>query len=199
MLRAALAHGYRWVRHLPERQLHASRRTRAIATVAAAPHPQRVLFICLGNVCRSPYAEVASRRDAALWGTPAPAWRSAGFIGPNRSAPLHAIAVAAERGAPLDAHRSQLVSPALVAESDLIVVMGANQASELALLFGRRAGVVVLGDFDPHPIAMRTIADPWNKARVDFEASYERIDRCLAALAAVLRSLQPTPSDRGAG
>lgn len=183
-LPAALARGYRWLRHVPERLSHSSRRASAIASLAVGPPPRRVLYICLGNVCRSPYAEVASRRDAALWSSPSPVWCSAGFIGPDRPAPPLAIDVAAARGAPLDAHRSQVVTRELVLESDLIVVMEAYQAEELAVRYGRRRGVVVLGDVDPKPISTRTIPDPWNKAREDFVASYERIDRCLAALAA---------------
>jgi len=186
-LRASLASGYRWLRHVPERMAHASRRKTALASIAASAPPRKVLYICLGNVCRSPYAEVASRRDAALWYPSVPIWLSAGFIGPDRPSPPLAIEVAAERGAPLDVHRSQAVTRDHVFDSDLIVVMEAYQAEELAVRFGRRRRVVVLGDFDPEPIAMRTIPDPWNKAREEFVTSYERIDRCLAALAAAAR------------
>lgn len=191
-LRAALALGVRWLRDIPERLAHASRRARAIASVAADPPPQRILYICLGNVCRSPYAEVASRRDVARWLSPAPVWHSAGFIGPGRPSPSIAIEVAAARGAPLDTHRSQVVTRDHVVESDLIVVMEAYQAEELAVLFDRRRGVVVLGDFDPEPIATRTITDPWNKSREDYVASYARIDRCLAALADSIRTSSST-------
>lgn len=183
-VRAALARGYRWLRHVPERLGHSSYRARAIASLSTGQAPQRVLYICLGNVCRSPYAEAASRRDAALWSSPAPAWSSAGFIGPNRPPPPLAMQVATARGAPLDTHRSRLVTRELVLESDLIVVMEAYQAEELATRYGRRRGVVVLGDLDPKWLSTRTIPDPWDKAHQDFVASYERIDRCLAALAA---------------
>ena len=182
-IRSALAHSYRWLRHVPERLAHPSRRARARALVAATPPPRQILYICLGNVCRSPYAEVASRRDAARWTSPPPAWVSAGFIGPDRPSPELAREVAVERGAPLDSHRSQIVSRELVETSDLIVVMEAYQANELGLQFGRRRGVVILGDLDPRPITTRTITDPWNKSRDVFVASYERIDRCLVALA----------------
>jgi len=188
-LRAVLASCYRWGRFLPERLAHSSRRDRAITALCMAPAPRRVLYICLGNVCRSPYAEVASRRDASDWGTNPPTWHSAGFIGPDRPAPPFALDVATARGAPLDTHRSQVASQPLVDESDLIVVMEAYQASELALRFGRRRNVVVLGDFDPMPISTRTIRDPWNRERDDFERSYERIDRCLGVLAKTIRKL----------
>ena len=185
-LRDVLARGYRWLRHVPEQLAHSSRRASAIASLAAGDPPQQVLYLCLGNVCRSPYAEVASRRDAVRWSSPPPVWCSAGFIGPDRPAPPLAIEVAAARGAPLDAHRSRLVTRELVLDSDLIVVMEAYQAEELAVRYGRRRGVIVLGDLDPRSFSTRTIPDPWNRGREAFVASYERIDRCLAALASSL-------------
>lgn len=187
-IRTALVDVYRSLRHVPDRIAHAHRRARATALVSSRPLPQQILYVCLGNVCRSPYAEAVSRRDSTLWFAPLPVWRSAGFVGPDRAAPLFAIEVAAERGAPLDRHRSQLVSSQLIDDSDLIVVMDALQAQEVALRFLRRRGVVILGDFDPKPITTRTIADPWNKTREEFVASYDRIDRCLAALVAALGS-----------
>ena len=182
-IRVSLSNGSRWLRHLPERMVHASRRKKAILSVAAGPPPGKVLYICLGNICRSPYAEAASRRDAAQWHCPAPVWHSAGLIGAGRPSPPLAIDVAAARGAPLDAHQSRVVMRDHIVDSDLIVVMEAYQAEELAVRFGRRRGVVVLGDFDPEPIETRTILDPWNRPREEFVASYERIDRCLAVLA----------------
>ena len=84
----------------------------------------------------------------------------------------------------MEEHRSQIASRELVEASDLIVVMEAYQVEQVYERFGRRRGVVVLGDFDPQPIATRAIVDPWNKPREIFVASYARIDRCLLALSA---------------
>jgi protein-tyrosine-phosphatase len=180
---ATVSGAWHAVRHIPDRLAHSSRRARAIASLRAGPPPRTVLYICLANLCRSPYAAAASRRDAALWHVPAPAWLSAGLIGPVRACPSLAIEVSAARGASLASHRSEVVQRSHVENSDLIVVMEAYQAEELAVRFGRRRRVVLLGDFDPQPIRTRAIPDPWDQGREAIVASFERIDRCLAAIA----------------
>ena len=70
---------------------------------------------------------------------------------------------------------------------DLVVVMEPRQARAVQTLFGRDGhDIVVLGDLDPEPIATRAIADPVEQPEAAFEASYTRIDRCVAELGRAL-------------
>jgi protein-tyrosine phosphatase len=176
----------RAARHLPDRLLHASRRTRATRRLARGLLPSRVLFICHGNICRSPYAAAAARtrfpRDIAV--------DSAGFFGPGRASPDEAIQAARERSADLSQHRSQLLSAVHLRHGDLFVVMDVQQRRRL--LRGRhklRGRVVLLGDFDPEPSATRTILDPVERPVEAFRSCYARIDRCVAGLAAAIRAV----------
>jgi protein-tyrosine-phosphatase len=114
---------------------------------------------------------------------------SAGFFGPHRPAPGAAIAVAGRRGVDLRAHRSRLLADGIVEGVDVVVVMNAFQAAEVRRRFRVAADrVVVLGDLDPGPIEQREIADPVEQPEAAFEASYARIDACLAELAGALAS-----------
>ena len=88
-------------------------RHRAARTAVAALRPRSVLFVCLGNVCRSPYAEWAVRDALESRGV---AVASAGFIGPGRAPPDMAQAVARKRGVEHAASRSMLVTPEVLAE-----------------------------------------------------------------------------------
>ena len=138
--------------------------------------------MCHGNICRSPFAEVLARKLLAerRAGTDL---GSAGFYGPGRPAPEIAIAAAQAYGVDLGAHRSQLLTPALVSGADLILVMDAEQRAAVARQFGRRApGVALLGDLDPEPIKRRAIHDPVEQPREIFDATYARIARCVRRL-----------------
>jgi protein-tyrosine phosphatase len=176
---------WRWawsLRHAPDRLLHAWRRWHAVAGLSDTPAPANILVVCHGNICRSPYA---AHRLQALLNAKGLAARvvSAGFIGPDRASPGNAIVTAAARGIDLRAHRSQLLSKALVEAAQLIVVMESRQADALRLVFGTvPAPILILGDLDPWPVATRTVRDPALQSRAVFAESYDRIDRCLEVL-----------------
>ena len=46
--------------------------------------------------------------------------------------------------------------------------------------------VLVLGDLDPLPVQRRTIPDPWGSSDAAFDASYDRIYRCVCELARII-------------
>ena len=171
----------RSARYAPERVWHPVRRRRALRQLAGHPRPRKVLFVCHGNICRSPYAAhlFASRRN----GNGSIAVESAGFIGPDRPCPDTAIEVAAERGIDLNRHRSTLITRTALTSSDLIVVMDASQKWRLEIEHGVPSSrILVLGDLDPRLIDRRTIRDPVEQPAEVFAASYDRIDRCVTAL-----------------
>ena len=160
--------------------LHDRRRAAAHARLIRAMPVQSVVFLCHGNICRSSYAEFAFRRLAAS-NAVRMSVESAGFIGPNRQPPQHALGVALRRGIDMATHRSRLLTQPMLASAGIVVVMAAEQARAIRPLV-RRDVIFVLGDLDPRPNQRRTIRDPWGESESVFEASYERIDRCLAEL-----------------
>jgi protein-tyrosine phosphatase len=175
----------RGARHLPDRLLHPWRRRSALHRLGRAPLPRTALFVCHGNICRSPYAAAVARRllPAGV------AVESAGFIGPDRPSPPEAIAVAGERGLDLTPHRSQVIEMEHVREVDLVVVMDSEQRHRLVSSrpeLGSR--VVLLGDLDPEPITRRTVLDPVEQPAEVFRTCYDRIDRCVGALATLWRT-----------
>jgi protein-tyrosine-phosphatase len=178
------------LRRTPDRALHRLRRRRVLEALrrrAPAPHrPARVLVVCYGNICRSPFAAAVLSR--ALSGMPGGARvESAGLFAPGRPAPHHALTVAARRGLDLSPHRSRVLTEDLARSADLIVVMDTMQRREICERFGRSPrDVIVLGDLDPEPIETRRIDDPVDQGLEVFEASYARIERCAGELARAL-------------
>jgi protein-tyrosine-phosphatase len=172
----------RALRHTPDRLLHAVRRRRALARLRAE-RPVNVVFVCLGNICRSPYAAHAFRRSA---GSDELQVASCGMIGPGRPVPAEGQAEARRRGLDLAGHRSQLITPELLRHAELVVVMDSSQRQAVVARGVPASRVLILGDLDPWPIDTRTIRDPFGQAQSVFGDVYARIDRCVNALARAL-------------
>lgn len=172
--------------YLPERLLHPLRRRRATRSLRGR-EVGSVIFLCHGNVCRSPYAAASFARllppgDRRVVG-------SAGFVGPDRSPPSQALQASERRGLDLSQHRSVIVAKDAADAFELIVVMSSEQGLTIRRNFGVSASrLLVLGDLDPVTENRRTIADPWGRADRDFDESYERIDRCVRVLAQLTRA-----------
>jgi protein-tyrosine phosphatase len=160
--------------------MHAGRRADARRRLRGTS-PRTVLFLCHGNVCRSPFAAaVLARAVASLSDRIGVA--SAGFIGPTRPPPTEAVASASRFGIDLTQHRSQLITPEAIRTADLVVVMSATQAQNVIRSYSVRQPPLVLGDLDPDSIDTRTIVDPWGGPPELFDASYARIERCVGEL-----------------
>lgn len=163
--------------HAATRIVHPLRRARALGRLERAGPLRSVLFLCLGNVCRSPYAAAFFARVAPETGVD-----SAGFIGPGRSPAEEAQRLASERGIDLSAHVSKVVTAEIVRPHDLVVVMDPRQRTALRRKVGTTPPVIVLGDLDPVRPAKRAIRDPWGQQPEVFRSSFDRIDRCIAQI-----------------
>src|SRR5262245_40093170 len=179
---------FRTARKITNGLLHPFRRTLARRRLRGV-EPRSVLFICHGNVCRSPFAAAVFARASADWDSGPPSVHSAGFIGPNRAPPPEALLAAERVGYDLTTHRSAVFTPQDIRSADLVVVMAAQQATGIRRR-NRNSGsrILILGDLDPLPSESRTIIDPWGQVDDVFDESYARISRCVTELARLLKS-----------
>ena len=182
--------GWQWLRELrnvPSSRLHARRR-RAAQIRLASIRPRSILFVCHGNICRSPFAAAAFVRSCPTRIANYMKVASAGFIGPDRPPPSKALAAASRYGVDISSHRSALVTLEAVQASDLVVVMSEEQGRDIRARVTPSTLVLVLGDLDPLPASRRTILDPWGASDAAFDASYDRIERCVRELAQIVSS-----------
>jgi protein-tyrosine phosphatase len=174
---------YDGLRNLPDRVLHRRRHLAVQRRLSRVQRPRKILVVCHGNVCRSPYLHAVLQR--AL---PEVAVTSAGFFGSDRAVPEISVTLSAKRGLDLSRYRSRPLTQSTVGNADLVIVMDSYQARELARMFAiNRARIVIAGDLDPRFDASRSIADPWNRSSDAFESSFDRLDRCAATLVSILQ------------
>lgn len=161
-----------------------------IRVPAIPSHPQSILFVCKGNICRSPFAEhLASKlqRECGNWGI---RFGSAGLHVPNPiPSPDNAIQVARQFGVDLVHHRSQSISMELVRSYDMVIAMEAWQYAELQASFEPHQGKLFLlplldpnGQGKERGYAAFNIQDPYGGPPSDFVKCFERISRCIEVL-----------------
>ncbi len=138
----------------------------------------RILFICSGNICRSPYGEVRLRQlsqrrqldwQIASCGTLKLIGRSA--------APLM-IEAAQAHGLDLHSHRSSAISSALLEAADVIFAMAPEHSREIVRICPNAAPrTVMLGTWLATP--KHQIDDPMGKPYDAYERAASEIDEAL--------------------
>ena len=147
---------------------------------------RNIVFVCRGNIIRSPMAEAllkklcASLRDLSV--------TSAGLHAvPGMKADSRAEAVAREFGVSLVNHRTKLLNRELVTAAEAIFVMDCfNEAELLARYPESRHKIFMLGDYaDPSAFE---IADPYNGDVDSVRRCYATLHRSIEGLAKQLHS-----------
>jgi len=159
------------------------RRVNALAR--SAQEKPVVMFLCQGNICRSPYAEM--RLKQLLPASARFDIGSAGLLPRNpRPSPAEALAAARARGIDLTPHQSQHAWREMLEKAALIVIFDNVNQRHLAARHPDLCGrAVYLGSLDPQG-GTREIHDPDGKAETAFAETYTRIDRCIENLARLL-------------
>ena len=141
---------------------------------------QSILFVCLGNICRSPSAEGVTRAHAQQRGldlTLDSAGTGSWHIGEPPYGPMQAAARA--RGYDLSDLRARKVGRADFDRFDLIVAMDAENLDDLGALRGGRADLRLFTDYAPQTGATE-IPDPYFTR--DFDGTLDLVEVCAKGL-----------------
>lgn len=148
---------------------------------------KKIMFLCHGNICRSPMAEYIMKdivRKAGLedqfmitsgavsdeeWGNP---------IYPPAQRKLR------EKGIPFGHHSAHKISAKEFAEQDVVVVMDRSNLRWLSRIVGDITGVHLMMEYAGE---MRDVADPWYTG--DFETTYnDVVEGCKGLLSSLTKA-----------
>jgi protein-tyrosine phosphatase len=134
----------------------------------------RVLMVCVGNICRSPMAEALLRERFLRRGRGEV--QSAGLAAlVGHPADPFAAALMAERGIHIGAHRARQLTSGIVAGADLVIAMEQDHVREIeALVPAARGRVHRIGKFGAFDVP-----DPYGEPRAAFERALALIERGL--------------------
>lgn len=147
---------------------------------------RRVMVVCYGNICRSPFAEHRLRARASALDV-----RSSGLEArEGKPAQPFARDVATEWGLDLEAHGAHRMEVDDVEWADLVIAMEGWQVAEIVRRWpGAEPKTHLLGDFlDEGPFG---ISDPYGHERDVFVTVFGRIDEATEALVSALESAAP--------
>lgn len=150
----------------------------------------RVVFVCSGNICRSPMAQYIFEAQAQRRGVPhmTVSMGTLGLVG--QPAPAEAIAVCEEIGVDITPHQSQPLSAAILKHATQIFVMEPHHVEALQKIGIAGEHVQHLGIWDPDD-ARPVIDDPVDQPVEIFRAVRARIER------AIERFLDETAPSKG--
>jgi len=148
-----------------------------------------ILFICHGNIIRSPMAEALLKKHLLAANDATVTVASAGLHAkPGRMADSRSMEIAKEYGISLEDHKARLITKGMIDAVDAIFVMDfVNEAKMEAQYPGSRNRTYMLGGISRNGACGQVeIPDPYHGGVSEIRHCYTLIDSCTKCLAQLL-------------
>lgn len=153
------------------------------------------LFVCFGNIARSPMCEALMNRALATLPMAGFAISSAGLnADPGRAAHPYAIAAAEEFGLSLKDHKARLLTAEMVAHANAIFTMDYQNQAQLIARYPEAAGKVrLLGAYSGSSARSLQIRDPYYDGEQATRECYRTLETCIQNLVRCVLSPTANP------
>ena len=147
-----------------------------------------MVFVCWGNICRSPMAEVVAREWAERSGVDA-VFTSAGVSAEEQGNPMdeRAVAVLRRAGYAPGHHTAHRVTADEVRRASVVVGMEKLHLDRVRRLVPDATNLRLLTDFDPDAAPGSGVPDPWYGSAAGFSDTLASIEAAMPTLLDTVR------------
>lgn len=155
------------------------------------------LFVCFGNIMRSPMCEALMRQELTRFPHIQVKVTSAGLNAtPGKHAHPWALAAAPQFGVSLDHHEARLLTAEMVNQADVIFAMDYQNQVELFCRFpNAREKVCMFSAYAGPDYRLVEIRDPYYGNEIETNRCYGILQTCVRNLVSTLASLTPTNTE----
>jgi len=152
----------------------------------------KVVFVCWGNICRSPIAERVAERAAADAGLSDVEFTSAATSREEIGAPIdpRARRVLAEHGYRTDGHSAHQITAAEIADADLVVAAEPLHVDRMLRMAPKADNLSLLSDYDPGAEPGSGLPDPWYGGDEGFEDTLAAVEAAMPGVLDEVRRRQ---------
>jgi protein-tyrosine phosphatase len=154
--------------------------------------PVKVVFVCWGNICRSPIAERVAQRKAEEAGLRSVEFTSAATSSEELGAPMdrRAAAVLRDRGYRADGHVAHQIDAAEIAAADLVIAMEDLHVDRMRAMAPAADQLSLLTDYDPAATPGAGVPDPWYGSPAGFYDTLSAVEAAIPGVLDRVRELQ---------
>jgi len=158
----------------------------------------RVVFVCWGNICRSPMAERVAERVAADAGLAGVRFTSAATSTEELGAPIdhRAVRTLAAAGYRTGDHHAHQITAAEAHDADLVIAMENLHLDRIRRIAGDTGNLSLLSDHDPDAVPGSGVPDPWYGGQDGFDDTLAMIE---SAIPGVLDEVRRLSDGSGSG
>ncbi len=167
--------------------------TTSPAAPTPANAPLHVIFVCWGNICRSPIAERVAEKMAAdagvTWVRFSSAATSSEEVG--NTIDRRAARQLSDHGYRADGHRARQITADQIVQADLVIAMERVHIDRLERLVPGAGNLALLTDFDPTAPPGAGVDDPWYGPDSGFADTLAEIEQAIPGVLDWARENRP--------